>query len=123
MKNGKRQRPLRKLTPETYDYVFHNYQEEGIRIFSVVKMKMTWQRSAGNLSRAVHVPKVFSCFPVNPKADNAIIGWCGYHTWYFLHFRAEIGYVLSDESKRVLGFMKKALFAVIKYGFEQMGMK
>ena len=53
------------------------------------------------------------------KEDNIIIGTCGYSGWNKNRLRAEIGYELSQAYWRQ-GIMKKALSAVIGYGFEKM---
>ena len=64
--------------------------------------------------------KSFLYFHLLEKHTNSVIGWCGYHTWFTQHRRAEIGYVLNDDSNKGKGYMKEALPAVLKYGFEKM---
>ena len=54
------------------------------------------------------------------KASNDVIGWCGFHTWYVTHDRAEVGYVIDDEKHWGKGYMSEALEAVIEYGFGTM---
>ena len=54
------------------------------------------------------------------KTNGNIIGSCGFHTWYVLHYRAEIGYAISEEENKRKGYMKEAIKAVINYGFEHM---
>ena len=49
-----------------------------------------------------------------------VIGWCGFNTWYFTHFRAELGYVLNSEEHMGKGFTTEALAPIIDYGFNQM---
>lgn len=48
------------------------------------------------------------------------MGWCGFHTWFTKHRRAEIGYVLNHDQYKGKGNMKEALPAVLKFGFENM---
>jgi len=47
-----------------------------------------------------------------------VIGWCGFHTWYTDHHRAEIGYGIYKDEFKKQGFMTEALEAVLEYGFE-----
>jgi len=49
---------------------------------------------------------------------NIFIGTCGFHNWKKPHSRAEIGYELAEEHWGY-GYMKEAVNAIIKYGFEQ----
>ncbi len=37
------------------------------------------------------------------KKTNKVIGWCGFHTWYTDHNRAEIGYGLFDDNYIIKG--------------------
>jgi len=53
------------------------------------------------------------------RADNRLIGTCGYHKWEKAYFRAEIGYDLSPDCWGQ-GYMSEALRAVIRHGFERM---
>ncbi|MCW3465846.1 GNAT family N-acetyltransferase [Chitinophaga nivalis] len=61
-------------------------------------------------------------FQLLDKHTQAVIGLCGYHTWYPAHFRAEIGYAVTDEPYKGKGIMSEALKPIIQYGFEQMAL-
>ena len=50
------------------------------------------------------------------------MGWCGYHTWYIQHDRAELGYELYHESDRGKGYMSELMPYVIEYGFKDMNL-
>lgn len=55
------------------------------------------------------------------KGNDTVVGLLGYHYWNRAHFRAGLGYDL----KRALwgrGLMPEALRAVIRLGFERMGL-
>jgi len=67
--------------------------------------------------------KSFLILQMIDRETGDVIGWCGYHTWYYTHFRAEIGYLISREEYKRRGLMKEALSAVIAYGFDEMGLK
>ena len=64
----------------------------------------------------------FKIWYLIPKLSRRIIGFCGFHDWAFRHFRAELGYAISDQEDKQQGYMTEALDAVIRYGFEQMGL-
>ncbi|WP_118976128.1 GNAT family N-acetyltransferase [Taibaiella koreensis] len=62
----------------------------------------------------------FVYFHLIEKASGLIIGDCGFHTWYILHARAEIGYGIRREEDKNKGYMKEAILPVVRYGFEVM---
>ncbi|HEY1039392.1 MAG TPA: GNAT family protein, partial [Bacteroidia bacterium] len=66
--------------------------------------------------------KSFFLFYILEKQSNKVIGWCGFHTWYFVHSRAEIGYSLSADEYKGKGYMTEALAEVIAYGFNIMNL-
>jgi len=66
--------------------------------------------------------KTFLYFHLLDKETEEIIGWCGYHTWYKDHDRAEIGYGLFQESLKGKGLMTEAIEPIIQYGFDQMNL-
>ncbi|MCD4712868.1 MAG: GNAT family N-acetyltransferase [Clostridiales bacterium] len=53
------------------------------------------------------------------KSSGKVIGTCGYHNISQEHYRAEIGYELSEKYWNQ-GFMREALHKIICFGFEQM---
>ena len=64
--------------------------------------------------------KSFVWFYILFKDSKNVVGWCGYHTWYIHHNRAEIGYgLISDEFKNQ-GIMSEAIVPIINYGFDEM---
>jgi ribosomal-protein-alanine N-acetyltransferase len=56
------------------------------------------------------------------KNSNLPIGECGFHTWNATHRRAELYYLLRDDTHKKKGLMTEALAEVIRYGFECMGL-
>jgi len=56
---------------------------------------------------------------IEHKADEKIIGACGFHHWHLEHARAELGYVLAHRYWGN-GYMTEAVRAVISYGFDEM---
>jgi [ribosomal protein S5]-alanine N-acetyltransferase len=59
-------------------------------------------------------------FHLIDRTTDEVIGWCGYHTWYIDHGRAEIGYVMTSEAHRKRGLMGEALEAVLAFGFSDL---
>ncbi|TQR21639.1 GNAT family N-acetyltransferase [Psychrobacillus vulpis] len=53
------------------------------------------------------------------KADNRIIGSCGFHNWQKEHFKAEVGFEVTPEFWQQ-GVMTEVLKYVLQYGFEEM---
>lgn len=66
--------------------------------------------------------KSYLYFHLIEKESGKIIGWCGYHTWYLDHDRAEIGYGLRTDTVKRKGYMSEAITAVLDYGFSQMNL-
>lgn len=62
-------------------------------------------------------------FQLQRKEDGKILGWCGYHTWYLRHYRAEAFYFLKDDEDKRKGYMQEAFKCVIEYGWDQMGLR
>lgn len=58
---------------------------------------------------------------ITRKAHPGLIGSCGYYGFHAWHLRASIGYELARPFWRQ-GIMQEALEAIIKLGFEEMGL-
>ena len=115
---------LRKLTPEDYNFVFSQYDEAAIKQFFGCRNETEFAEEQKKHAQGLSMyRKSFLVFQLLDKLTKEVIGWCGFHTWYVLHYRAEVGYVLSNENRRGQGLMKEALHAVLGYGFQQMNLK
>lgn len=109
---------LRLLDQQVWDHVFSNYdQEELTHFFGESAVEKETKRNEGGTST---FNRTFLYFHMLDKNTDELIGWCGFHTWYTDHKRAEIGYVIFEEENMSKGYMSEALTAVIKYGFEEM---
>lgn len=62
----------------------------------------------------------FIYFILREKTSQKSIGECGFHSWNTIHHKADIFYVMHDDSFKRKGLMKEAAAAVIAYGFEEM---
>ena len=115
---------LRTLTPEVYEYVFTRYSKPELMEFFGCATEREYEEEYKKFNDGLSMyRKSLLIFQLIEKESNKVIGWCGYHTWYLNHDRAEIGYAILDESKKQKGFMKEALKEVINYGFIKMGLK
>jgi ribosomal-protein-alanine N-acetyltransferase len=66
--------------------------------------------------------KSYRYFKIVAQESQKVIGWCGFHTWYTDHHRAEIGYGLYEEHDKRKGLMSEALKMILDYGFSEMGL-
>ena len=114
---------LRQLTPEVYDYVFQTYSSASLLHFfglsTQEELDLERKKYQNGLST---YNRKFLYFQLLDKLHGNIIGWCGYHTWYIDHYRAELGYALFDDAHKGKGLMSETLVPIIKYGFEQMNL-
>lgn len=112
---------LRKLSPETFEHVYNNYSDEQlINLLGLgTEELLVSEKNKFEKGLTTH-NKSFLYFQLLDKSTKKIIGWCGFHTWYLDHFRAEIGYGLFDENLKNKGIMSEAMKVVLDYGFYQM---
>ncbi len=112
---------LRKLTPEIFDYIYRDLsatkQIEFLGLDS--KKELDVERKKYEEGLWTHNKK-FLYFQLLDQKNRKIIGWCGYHTWYLDHERAEIGYGLFGEEYKRQGLMSEAILPIIEYGFMEM---
>ncbi|CAN5262614.1 hypothetical protein BH11BAC6_BH11BAC6_11190 [soil metagenome] len=112
---------LRKITPEVYTYVFENYAEKEIKEFFGFAAEEAFNKELKKYKEGVSTfNRKFLYFQLIDKLTPKVIGWCGFHTWYIYHYRAEIGYVLEDDNYKGKGIMTEAVKAIIDYGFSKM---
>ncbi len=114
---------LRKLTPEVFDYIYQDLSEaEQIAFLGLhSSQELAIERAKYKEGLWTHNKK-FLYFQVLAKENGKIIGWCGYHTWYLDHDRAEIGYGLFADADKGKGLMSEAIIPIIAYGFNEMGL-
>ncbi|MDR0227581.1 MAG: GNAT family N-acetyltransferase [Flavobacteriaceae bacterium] len=67
--------------------------------------------------------KSYLMFLIIDKETEKILGYCGYHTWYLEHDRAEIGYGLFSDEWKGKGVMTEVLNTVLHYGFTEMNLR
>lgn len=112
---------LRKLTDEDYASIFNQLSDaEIMQLLNIETAEKLEIEKAKQQKGYATFNKRFLIFQLLDKETQQFLGWCGYHTWYVDHGRAEIGYGLIDEHTKGKGLMSEALKAVLQYGFEQM---
>jgi ribosomal-protein-alanine N-acetyltransferase len=111
---------LKELNPDIVGYVFTSFTDEDIKTYlgltneELAVEKYKFEKGLTTFQTS------FRKFLIVSKADDRVMGKCGFHTWFFNHSRAEIGYGLMREEDRGKGFMTEAMQLVIRYGFEEM---
>jgi ribosomal-protein-alanine N-acetyltransferase len=107
--------------PETMDAIFAlDSEQEQMRLLGikdVAQLKIDQQKHNEGLS--THNRK-FVHFFLYEKDKQDVIGWCGYHTWYTDHNRAELGYSFFSDAPKGKGWMSEVVAKAIPYGFEVM---
>ncbi len=93
------------------------------RMFLNIKNDEEWQHERNKAKQGLRTWDTSSCwFMLFDKTSGSPIGACGFHNWFLLHRRAEIGYVLLEERWKRLGLMSEALKFVIPFGFNQLNL-
>jgi [ribosomal protein S5]-alanine N-acetyltransferase len=114
---------LRALTPEVYREVFTTYSAKELeQFFGCTGEALEEERKKFTAGLSMYRKSIL-IFQLIEKISGAVMGWCGYHTWYLPHFRAELGYALQQDQYKMKGYMSEALPYVLQYGFKEMGLK
>jgi ribosomal-protein-alanine N-acetyltransferase len=114
---------LKKLTPETFAYMFANYPKEEVKrqlgLTTDEEFIKEKEKSDGGYTT---YDRTIAAFLMVSKETNEIIGRCGFHNWYKDHQRAELGYVIMKEENKRKGYMGEAVAAILEYGFNTMNL-
>lgn len=113
---------LRELNPETYDYVFQNFNDnELMNFFGVNNTDLSIEKK--NYKKGFTTwSMTFKIWQIIDKNTGKIIGSCGFHYWYIHQLSAEIGYEITNLNYRRKGLMTEAIEKVIEYGFTKMNL-
>ena len=112
---------LKELTPAMFATLFKNCSDEEIMAYLGLQNQEELETQRGNWNHGMTTYRTsFKLFRLVEKSTGSIIGKAGFHNWYAQHQRSEMGYVMSDENKKKMGYMTEALPAIVRYGFEQM---
>jgi len=114
---------LRKITPEVSAYLYENLPENEFMEFMGISTPERLKKEQGRQAQGRAMFNRSSLhFLLVDRASGKTIGDCGYHTWYTDHYRAEVGYGLSEDKYKKQGFMYEALIPILEYGFNEMGL-
>lgn len=114
---------LRQLTMEDVDFVFQHFHDPQVSQYLMDEPPVADHAQARAIIDFFLEPedKTHNRWGIVRRADNQLIGTVGYHKWEKAYFRAEIGYDLSPDCWGQ-GYMTEALRAVIRHGFERLGL-
>ncbi len=114
---------LQQLTLEDTDFVFRHFSDPAVTQYLMDEPPVKEYAQAQEIIQFYLEPagKTHNRWGIVRKSDHQRIGTCGYHKWDRRYFRAEIGYDLSPGFWGQ-GYMAEALRAVIRNGFEHMGL-
>lgn len=114
---------LRKLSPEIYDHIFSQLSDQELLVYLGLKSMTELEVEKNKYEQGLWTHnKKFINFQLLRHESKKVIGWCGFHTWYLEHKRAEIGYGLFDEDAKRKGLMTEALYPIVEYGFKKMNL-
>jgi ribosomal-protein-alanine N-acetyltransferase len=114
---------LRPLSMLDLEFVFRHFSDPEVNRYLLDEEPVTTREQAQSIIDFYSLPgrKSYNRWVIVRKTDARPIGTCGYHQWQSAQRRAEIGYDLEKASWRQ-GIMTEALHAMLRYGFEQMGL-
>jgi len=114
---------LKGLSPDHMKYIFENYSKPEIKEIlghrseeEYLKEESKYKNGYSSYNRS------FILFQLIDKGSDNIIGRSGLHNWNAEHKRAEIGYLMADESFKMKGLMSEAVESIIDYGFNKMNL-
>ena len=112
---------LRPLTLADTDFVFQHFSNLAVTQYLLDEPPLTEYAQAQAIVQFYQDPagKNHNRWVLVRKADQQLIGTCGYHKWEKRDCRAEIGYDLAPDAWGQ-GYMTEALRIVIQHGFAHM---
>jgi len=112
---------LRSLTPAVYAWVFGELTPEEACAYLGVSSLSELQKEKEKYKLGLTTfNKSFHIFQILYKENEEVLGWCGFHTWYLEHKRAELGYILKKDEYKAKGIMTEAINPIIHFGFNEM---
>ncbi|XZF14798.1 GNAT family N-acetyltransferase [Chitinophagaceae bacterium MMS25-I14] len=114
---------LHAFDPASYHEIFTTCTDEEITCILGLQSAEELQEEKCRFQKGIATHnRSFVNFQIRTAGTNEMLGWCGFHTWYTQHERAEIGYALRHEQHMGKGIMTEALNAIVRYGFEVMNL-
>jgi ribosomal-protein-alanine N-acetyltransferase len=115
---------LKQMTDEDYVHILsHGSDAEVMELMNLQSADQVMKERKKADKGFATFNKSLLVFLLTDKTSEKQIGWCGFHTWYCDHNRAEIGYVIYKDEWKGKGLMKEAMRAVLDFGFNSMHLK
>ncbi|WP_116789364.1 GNAT family N-acetyltransferase [Flavobacterium psychrotrophum] len=108
------------VTQKVLDYVYAQYTDAQLMEFFGLASEALEQERYKHTNGLCTFNKTILYFTLTDKNTGKVIGYCGYHTWYTDHNRAEIFYGLHNDAYKQQGIITEALNTIIPYGFNEM---
>ena len=114
---------LKMISPEQFKILFQQFEKAEIMALLGLQTdeEFAEEKMKSDKGYQTYDRTILSFFLVL-KETNETIGRSGFHNWYAKHQRAEVGYVMYQETHRRKGYMREALAAILEYGFKVMGL-
>ncbi|MCU0434789.1 MAG: GNAT family N-acetyltransferase [Bacteroidia bacterium] len=112
---------LKKLTADDLKFIFASYSPNEVKqlLGFVSDEEYLKEKQKSDIGHTSHHRSICQFIFID-KESGKTIGRGGFHNWFVLHHRSEIGYLISDLAFRQKGLMSEALKAMIDYGFSAM---
>lgn len=111
---------LKSVTPHLiHSYFEQKSKEEILQFFGVDEDGYNHLKSMHEKGMQTHRLSHFY-FLLIEKETNHVIGECGFHTWNATHNRADLFYVMRNDSVKRKGFMTEALSEILDFGFNKL---
>jgi [ribosomal protein S5]-alanine N-acetyltransferase len=114
---------LRLLTLEDTDFIYRQFSDPKVNEYLMDEPPVANIEEAQGIINFFLEPegKNRNRWGIIRKADQRMIGTCGFHRWEKSYFRSDIGYDLTPDCWGQ-GYMTEALRAMISSGFERMNL-
>lgn len=114
---------LKGLSPEDMKHIFNDLPKSEIMDILGHQSEEDYQKEEYKHKNGYSsYNRGFKLFLLVDKASGLIIGRCGLHNWNQDNKRAEIGYVMHDDTFRRNGLMSEAVKAIIDFGFKALNL-
>lgn len=113
---------LKALNPDVMDALFTAYPDSAIIDFLGIPAEaLETEKSKFERGLTTHQISFYN-FLLLEKETGEVLGKAGFHTWFQLHRRAEIGYAIHHEANMNRGYMREAMASIVAFGFREMNL-
>jgi [ribosomal protein S5]-alanine N-acetyltransferase len=115
---------LRALRMEDAEFILKEWGDPVVTLYMRDEEPLKTLEQAEEMLRPLQTPAEmpgFRWWGIEHKAQGCLVGTCGFCRWDKQHHHAEMGYDLNPDFWGQ-GLMPEALWALIRHGFENMGL-